>query len=161
MDDNKVKTLCSHLEQEINWVEALNALLVEERKLLETRQFNTLEDCASKKQDLSSKLEESAQKRMVLINKQDKTAAVSLKEFLNNCSEIEINQVTALNNKLSECLKLCRELNSVNGQVIANNLYVRQELVNALSGNKSNAASVYNAHGNLSSSNDGRHHEEA
>ena len=161
MNDNKINALCSHLEQEINWVAALNALLAEEKGLLETRQFKQLEDCASRKQDLSNKLEESAKQRLELIKKADQAIADSLKEFLKGCTEAEANQIDALNNKLAEGLTLCRELNTVNGQVIANNLYVRQEIVNALSGNKASAASVYNAHGNLTSSNENRHHEEA
>ncbi|EHL32090.1 flagella synthesis protein FlgN [Legionella drancourtii] len=161
MNDNKVNALCSHLEQEINWVASLNALLAEEKGLLETRQFKQLEDCASRKQDLSSKLEESAKQRLELINKADQTVADSLKEFLKGCTETEASQINTLNSKLAEVLTLCRKLNTVNGQVIANNLYVRQEIVNTLSGNKASAASVYNSHGNLTSSNENRHHEKA
>jgi flagella synthesis protein FlgN len=164
MTHDKIKALCDRLQQEISWVEALNALLAEEKTLLETRQFNQrLEDCASKKQDLSKKLEDSGKERMKLINKIDdnQSVEVCLKVFLKDCSETEVTQVKGLNSKLSELLIICRELNSVNGQVIANNLYVRQELVNALSGNKADAVSVYNSHGGLSSNNDKKHHREA
>jgi flagella synthesis protein FlgN len=161
MENNKIKALCNHLQQEITWVESLNALLAEEKTLLETRKFVQLEDCASRKQDLSRRLEDSAKERMVLMNKADQSAEACLKEFFKECTEVEVSLVTALNNKLAECLMHCRELNTVNGQVIANNLYVRQEIVNALSGNKTDAVSVYNSHGNLSSTNGKRHHEEA
>ncbi|WP_058534597.1 flagella synthesis protein FlgN [Legionella saoudiensis] len=164
MNNDKVKALCKHLEQEISWVESLNNLLAEEKGFLETRQFAQMEECASKKQDLSNKLEDSAKQRMELINSSNQAinAADALNAFLKECPEAEINQVKTLNNKLAHALTRCRELNAVNGQVIANNLYVRQELVNALSGNKPDAVKVYNAHGNLSSSNDtNRHHEEA
>ncbi|MDR3503558.1 MAG: flagellar protein FlgN [Legionella sp.] len=164
MNNDKVKALCKHLEQEISWVESLNDLLAEEKGLLETRQYAQMEECASKKQDLSNKLEDSAKQRMEIINSTNQAinAADALNAFLRECPEAEINLVKTLNSKLAHALTRCRELNTVNGQVIANNLYVRQELVNALSGNKPDAASVYNAHGNLSSSNDAnRHHEEA
>lgn len=164
MNNDKVKALCKHLEQEISWVESLNDLLAEEKGLLETRQYAQMEECASKKQDLSSKLEDSSKQRMEIINPTNQIldAANALNAFLSECPEPEINLVKTLNSKLAHALTRCRELNTVNGQVIANNLYVRQELVNALSGNKPDAVSVYNAHGNLSSSNDtNRHHEEA
>lgn len=161
MSNNKITTLCNHLEQEITWIEALNTLLADEKKLLETRQFQPLEDCANKKQDLSSKLEESAKERMTLINKTDQSAKTALEEFLEECTEAEVNQVNALNSKLADALTHCRELNTVNGQVIANNLYVRQEIVNALSGDKADAVSVYNSHGDLKSANDNRHHQKA
>lgn len=164
MSNDNVKALCKHLEQEISWVESLNDLLAEEKGLLETRQYAQMEECASKKQDLSNKLENSAKQRIAMINPTNQAidAANALNAFLRECPETEINLVKTLNNKLAHALTLCRDLNTVNGQVIANNLYVRQELVNALSGNKPDAASVYNAHGNLSSSNDtNRHHEEA
>lgn len=161
MNNDKVKTLCNHLEQEITWVTALNALLVEEQSILETRQFQRLEEFANTKHDLSNKLESSAQQRMELINKTDQAADVALKEFLKECSPELINQVADLNRKLAIHLDQCRELNAVNGQVIANNLYIRQEIVNALSENSADAISVYNSHGNLQSTSDQKHHEQA
>ena len=161
MNNDKVKTLCNHLEQEIAWVTALNALLVEEQSILETRQFQRLEEFANTKHDLSNKLENSAQQRMELINKRDQASDVALKEFLKECRPELINQVADLNRKLAIHLDQCRELNAVNGQVIANNLYIRQEIVNALSGNSADAISVYNSHGNLKSTNDQKHHEQA
>ncbi|MDR3443306.1 MAG: flagellar protein FlgN [Legionella sp.] len=162
MDNAKLNALCSHLEQEVTWVEALNALLLEEKTILETRQFPLLEELASKKQELSGKLEESASKRLALINDNiDQTAAAALKDFLKECSPSEAQRVTTLNSKLVDCLAICRELNTVNGQVIANNMYVRQEIINTLSGNKPDAVSVYNSHGDLSSSSENRHHEKA
>jgi flagella synthesis protein FlgN len=161
--NNNIKTLSSLLEQEINWIDALNILLVEEKEVLATRQFNQLEEFANKKQELSSQLEESAKQRMLLINptNANQSAHLALKEFLQNCSAEEVTQIDALNNKLVELLARCRELNTVNGQVIANNLYVRQEIVNTLTGNKADAVDVYTANGNIQSSNNARHHQEA
>jgi flagella synthesis protein FlgN len=159
--NNNIKTLTSHLEQEINWVEELNTLLSEEKIMLATRQFDALEALADKKQTLSNKLEESAKQRIDLISKANNNASLSLKEFLMNCPSEETNQINELNNKLAELLATCRELNNVNGQVITSNIHTRQQIVNALSGNKVDAVSVYTATGNLKSSSDNHHHQEA
>ncbi|MFT4059881.1 MAG: flagellar protein FlgN [Legionella sp.] len=157
MSNDKIKGLCDRLQEEIKWVESLNVLLAEEKTLLETRQFNQkLEDCASQKQDLAQKIENSAKVRMQIINKTDNNqhTSVRLNEFLEDYSPTESTQVTNLHKKLAEVLATCFELNSVNGQVIAHNRYIRQELVNALSGNKASAINIYNAHGTLSSDSD-------
>ena len=162
-NNNKIKTLASHLEQEIKWVEELNTLLAEEKILLATRQFDHLEELANKKQSLSTKLEESAKQRLELINNANNNLdhSLSLKEFLKESTTEETNLIYALNTKLAERLTTCRDLNTVNGQVIANNIHTRQQIVNALSGNKSDAASVYTAHGNMKTSTDTKHHQEA
>jgi len=161
--NNNAKGLVDHLEQEISWIDALNTLLSEEKLVLATRQFDKLEDLAEKKQKLTNELEKSAKLRAELIsdsssNQDPKTA---LNEFLKNTSAEEARQINLLNTKLAEKLTYCRELNTVNGQVIASNIYTRQEIVNALSGNKTEAASVYTANGDITSSSNTKHHEEA
>ncbi len=156
-NNNNAKALVAHLEQEINWIEELNLILGEEKNILTTCQFDQLEDMANKKQEISDKLEESAKQRLTLVNQ---TTAVD-KDFLKNFSTDEANQISELNIRLSEQLTICRELNTVNGQVIANNLHTRQEIVNALTGNKTDAVSVYTANGNITSKNDNSHHQEA
>lgn len=160
---NNVEAMISHLSQEISWIEALNTLLAEEKIMLETRQFEHLEELANKKQDLSSRLEISAKERLDLYG-QDKINTnpnAALQEFLKQCSPQEANEINKLNIKLVEQLGICRDLNTVNGQVIANNIHTRQQIVNVLSGNKSDATSVYTANGNLSSASDNTHHQEA
>lgn len=161
--DNKIKALISYLEQEIQWIKSLNSLLVDEKEVLVSREFNKLEEFANKKQELSNKLEESAQQRMQLINYTNPNQPINLvlMEFLKDCSVEETNQINQLNTRLAELLTLCRELNAVNGQIIANNLYVRQEIVNTLSGNQANATSVYTSSGNIKSTTDNKHHQEA
>ncbi|MCW8410026.1 flagellar protein FlgN [Legionella sp. PATHC035] len=161
--DNKISILSNHLEQEINWVESLNSLLAEEKEILSSRQFDRLEEFANKKQELSNKLEESAKQRMQLIhhNNPNEPMSPALSEFLKNCSADEAALINQLNSKLGEILSRCRELNAVNGQIITNNLYIRQEIVNTLSGNKGNAISVYTANGNIQSSQENTHHQEA
>lgn len=84
-----------------------------------------------------------------------------LTAFLKECTVEETNQINQLNTKLAELLTLCRELNAVNGQIIANNLYVRQEIVNTLSGNPANAISVYTSNGDIQSTKENTHHQEA
>jgi flagellar biosynthesis protein FlgN len=161
--NNNAEKLVGYLEQEISWIEALNALLAEERTILEASQFEQLEPLADKKQELSSKLEESARQRMELIQHSDTStsSAVSLSEFLKDCSNSEAIQINQLHEKLVINLANCRSLNTINGQVIASNLHTRQQIVNALSGNNTEAVSVYTANGNLKSSNDNSHHQEA
>jgi flagella synthesis protein FlgN len=161
--NNNLKKLVSHLEQEINWIEQLNNLLAEEKIMLATRQFGQLEGLAEKKQTLSTNIEESAKERMDLINNFNKNIdpALSLKEFLKDCTTEESKQIDKLNTKLVGKLTMCRELNTVNGQVIANNIHTRQQIVNALSGNRTDAVSVYNANGNIKSAADNNHHQEA
>ncbi len=159
--NNNIKTLVSYLEQEINWIEELNILLSEEKMVLSNRQFDTLEELANKKQMLSDKIEESAKQRVDLISNSNNNASLSLKEFLINCSSEETDHLNKLNNKLAELLTTCRDLNNVNGQVIVTNIQTRQQIVNALSGNTVDAVSVYTATGNLKSSPDNHHHQEA
>ncbi|KTC89697.1 flagellar protein FlgN [Fluoribacter dumoffii] len=160
--DNKISILSRHLEQEINWIESLNCLLAEEKEILSSRQFNKLEEFANKKQDLSNKLEESAKQRIQLINpNSNQPMNQALTEFLKDCSAGEAAQINQLNTKLAENLTRCRELNSINGQIIANNLYVRQEIVNTLSGNRENAIGVYTSNGNIESTPETTHHQEA
>ncbi|KTD70437.1 MULTISPECIES: flagella synthesis protein FlgN [Legionella] len=161
--DNKIGMLGNHLEQEINWIESLNSLLVEEKEVLSSRQFNRLEEFANKKQELSNKLEESAKQRMQLINHNNPAQSMNLalSEFLKDCSVDEATLINQLNTKLAETLTRCRELNAVNGQIITSNLYIRQEIVNTLSGNKTDAISVYTSTGNIKSSQDNTHHQEA
>ncbi|HAT7072108.1 TPA: flagellar protein FlgN [Legionella pneumophila] len=163
-NNSKAKTLITQLEQEINWVEELNTLLSEEKEILSTSQFNQLETLAEKKQELSTKLEASAKQRVDLIkesNPVDKPHGLLLSDFLKNCATEDGIQINHLNNTLAEKLNLCRELNTINGQVIANNMYTRQQIVNALSGNKSDAVSVYTSNGNLETPSESSHHEEA
>lgn len=162
-NNNNAKTLVGYLEQEINWIEALNALLAEERTILETSQFEQLAPLADKKQELSSKLEESAKQRMELIHHSDTSpsSAVSLSEFLQGCTYAEAVEINQLHEKLVINLATCRDLNTINGQVISSNLHTRQQIVNVLSGNNTEAVSVYTANGNLKSSNDNNHHQEA
>lgn len=156
-NNNNAKALVSHLEQEINWIEALNLILSEEKTTLASRQFDQLEELANKKQELSNKLEESAKQRLTIVNH----SVTGEKEFLKNFSTEEAKQISRLNIKLAEKLTYCRELNTVNGQVIANNIHTRQEIVNALSGNKADAVNVYTSNGTITSKNDNNHHQEA
>lgn len=147
--------LAAHIEQEINLVKALNQLLTEEKTLLATRQYNQLEPLANKKQDLSDTLEDCAQKRTQLMG------SASLKDYLNQCGAAEAKQLNALSQELADVLTQCRELNTVNGQVIISSIHIRQELVSMMSGSKSDAANIYSANGTMQSESRNSHHQEA
>lgn len=156
---NNAPELMKHLEQEISWIEELNIILAQEKTILETRQFELLDELANLKQEISNKLEGSAQARLDLV--QDTLDGSISADFLKNFSEKEAKQINELNSLLAEKLTTCRELNTVNGQVIANNLYTRQEIVNALSGNNTEAVNVYTSTGSVSVTSDSSHHQEA
>lgn len=163
MNNNNAKTLIHHLEQEINWIEALNLLLSEERDVLSESQFDQLEPLADKKQALSTLLEESAKHRSELLAEINKSASPSesLHSFLKNCTTEEANRINKLNELLVERLSTCRELNAINGQIITSNIHTRQQIVSILSGNNADSISVYTATGNLKSSSDTNHHQKA
>lgn len=162
-NNNDVQVLADHLKQEIEWINELNDTLLEEKEVLSTRQFNKLENLADRKQSLSNKLETSSQERLKLIgDPETKSPSTFLQQFLKECSQQQTDLINNLNKELSDVLIKCRELNTVNGQVIATNLYNGEEIVNILSGSKGKDVSVYTATGNIKSSKKGDgHHREA
>lgn len=165
MDKNNLaQAFIQCLEQEITWIKELNGLLSEEKDALATRKFEQLEQLADKKQILSQKLEESSKERvMVLAAPQGEQLSTYLQDFLKKCAKSETDTINKLNIELAEQLILCRELNTVNGQVIATNINSRQEVVKILSGNQTGDVKVYTATGDLSSSSgaDSTHHQKA
>lgn len=160
---NEIKELASHLAKEINWVEQLNDLLSEEKNILTTRQFSQLDELAVKKQALSNQLEDSSKQRKALIENasSNNPQVTSFNELLQTSTTIEFNQINELSIKLAQALTHCRELNTINGQVIASNIYNRQEIINIISGNQTEVGSIYTANGSMSSSNKTNHHQEA
>jgi flagella synthesis protein FlgN len=163
-NNNDVQVLANHLKQEIEWIKELNDTLAIEKQVLATRQFDKLEALADTKQKLSNNLEISSKDRMKLIgDPETQSPSAFLQQFLKECSPQETSLINKLNKELSEELMKCRELNTVNGQVIATNIHTREEIVNILSGNKGKDVSVYTATGNIKSTKkgDGGHHREA
>lgn len=165
MDNNKdVDILAHHIKQEIEWIKELNKTLLEEKNVLATRQFDKLEDLANKKQELSIKLEESSNERMKLIgDPETQSPSTFLQQFLKQCSPADSTLINKLNTELSSELTRCRELNTVNGQVIATNIHNRQEIVNILSGNKGKDVNLYTSTGDIkpSTPDKGGHHQKA
>jgi flagellar biosynthesis protein FlgN len=162
--NNDVYILAKYLKQELAWIKELNTTLEEEKHALTKREFTKLEDLANKKQELSNKLENSSKDRMSLIgDPQTQSPSAFLNEFLKQCSANDANLINTLNHELAEQLVLCRDLNTVNGQVIATNIHTSQEVVNILSGNKVKDVSVYTATGDIKSSTkgEGGHHQKA
>lgn len=157
---NNITELAKYLEQEISWIDELNTLLNQEKNMLTTCQFTQLEELANQKQEISNQLENSAKQRLELI-KGTTNQNQSIKDFLKQCNTEEALHIHHLNNTLKDKLIVCRELNTVNGQVIANNIHTRQEIVNTLSGNHINSVSVYTSTGDMKTSNDTNHHQEA
>lgn len=152
-NNNDVQVLAKHLKQEIEWIKELNDTLITEKQVLSTRQFDKLEELADKKQLLSTNLEASSKDRLKLIgDPETQSPSAFLKTFLKECSAEDSELISNLNKELSDELSKCRELNTVNGQVIATNIHTREEIVNILSGsNKAKDVSVYTSTGNIKS----------
>lgn len=161
---NNFEQLCQHLIQEMNWIDELNALLIQEKEAMMANQFDALEPLSEKKEVLSSLLEQSAQNRIALVNSGSTLSNNpndSLKQFLEQCSTEEALKLQKLNKDLAERLVKCRELNAVNGQIITYNLNSRKELLNIMSGKTGSASELYTATGQMDDAHLTRHHEKA
>lgn len=162
MTISNAATVINHLNQEIQWVDALNALLIQEKECLVAREFASLEVIAENKTELSTQLEKSAEERVALMSVSYPTFNPKelLQAFLMQCTAEEARMIKDCSVVLAEKLTTCRELNIVNGQVIASNLYVRQEMMNVLSGKTNNAGHVYTASGSMQGSPQKGHYEQ-
>lgn len=144
-------SLISHLEQEIQWMQAINLLLSQEQELLASRQFHILEGILSEKVHLSSQLEESATARIALMDGNNTDPQKALTSFLEKCSAQDAETIRNRNATLADMLIVCRDLNMVNGQVISTCLRNSQIIVNTLTGRSEDALNVYTATGNVQS----------
>jgi flagella synthesis protein FlgN len=145
------KQFIHHLELEIQLIQELNKLLASEKEALSSRTFNELEALSLKKQELSEQLEESGKLKMTLLEDASTLKANEyLQKILLGASAKEQETIGKLNKVFSELLTICRDSNTVNGQVIATNIYTHQEIVDLLTGNKKkDPASVYTASGEI------------
>lgn len=128
------KELCQLLRQEVQLVEALNAVLLQEQAALTHRQFEQLAKYSEKKQELSEKLEASAQMRVSLCSATNDPQSYKqgLSLLLKQCTDAQAQEIHLLNEQLAQKLLDCRSYNQVNGQVISANLNSRQEILHAL-----------------------------
>jgi flagella synthesis protein FlgN len=135
---------------------------VQERELLVTSQFHALEAISLEKTTLSDQLEQSAKERISLMNPANRQGDPKqfLQEFLNGCSKDEAEQINSHTKILAEKVALCRDLNSVNGQVISTNLHTREVFVNTITGNIADSLNIYTATGNVKSSSGKAHCQE-
>ncbi len=103
--------------------------------MLSERKFDSLDQLADKKMELSDLLDKSSKQRVSLLKIDiNKPASQALKEFVANCSEEDTKRIIKLNKELAETLNTCRERNSINGQVITNNYQATKTTVTILSG---------------------------
>ncbi|KTC75601.1 flagellar biosynthesis/type III secretory pathway chaperone [Legionella birminghamensis] len=152
------------LKNEINLLSNLCEVLVQEKDILLTRQFENLEKLANQKESLSEQLETSSKQRLNLLTSHlsGENPKQSLEIFLKTCSAEEAAQIKQFNEELANHLNHCRELNTVNGQVIVANMNTRQELVQILHGqNPAEAVNTYTSSGDLHSKPGSNHHEQA
>ncbi|RAP36389.1 hypothetical protein B1207_09640 [Legionella quinlivanii] len=164
MTSPQASTLVSLLANEIHLLNNLCNVLAQEKEILLNRQFENLESLANQKQELSEQLEASGKQRSELLTSSSNSSEHknALEIFLNGCSAEEAGQIKRLNEELANKLIHCRELNTVNGQVIVTNLNIRQELVQILHGqHPAEAVNTYTSTGDLNSKAGSNHHEKA
>ncbi|WP_367607140.1 flagellar export chaperone FlgN [Legionella sp. W05-934-2] len=138
MTQDICQSIIVYLQQEIEWVSALNDLLLKEKEILEQNQFDQLNTVAEAKKTLSENLEKSSRQRVILMqlnpnNPQQHKAA--LDTFLQSLPSGQADSIRQLNEKLAHQLQICRERNSINGQVIATNLTTRKAIFDDLTSN--------------------------
>ncbi|QRN03651.1 flagellar protein FlgN [Legionella sp. MW5194] len=156
--------LSALLEQEITHLDALISLLLREKDILVNRKFDELEEISNQKQALCAQLEESARQRIQVIGAQANASdyKTALGIYLKQLSQNEASTIESLNKTLADKLTLCREYNTINGQVITTNIITRQEMIGALTGQSMTAApNVYTASGNVKPGSDSGHHQKA
>lgn len=149
------QSVINYLQQEIDWVKALNDVLLKEKEILETNQLEQLTSIAETKQTLSENLEKSSRQRVALLQinpdnpEQHKSA---LEAFLNSLQTEQANVIRNLNETLAQQLHTCRERNNINGQVIATNVITRKAVIDSITseavGLDDNQA-TYNAKGDV------------
>jgi len=164
MTSNKADQLIQCFQIEISLLQSLIEILQKEKDLLTNRSFADLESIAQQKEELSSQLESHTKERLHILNIEStpKAARTQLQAFLQECSEMERTQIQQLNEQLTELLNLCREQNTVNGQVITANIHLRKDIIDSLSGKQSQSATNrYTATGNLDSNGESTRHQEA
>lgn len=162
MDRNHiVDTYIDLLEQELGWLVELNSTLAKEHETLTQSNYKELEHLSDAKNKLSELLEASTQKRMDILTTH--TGSQNIAEFLKSQGSTDKNQaIEKINNRLAEQLKLCQEQNLVNGQIISNNLYMRQEILSLLGNNQSQPTITYASNGSVDNKNSGfTQHQEA
>jgi flagella synthesis protein FlgN len=133
MNTNNFKQI---LESDLEFTNSLIQLLEQEKQILTDREIDNLPPLIEKKQHVMEQMEENFQKRIAFL--QDTVGKGSyveqLNTFLNELSPQENQQFTDLNQKLEEGIGRCRDLNQINGQVIAVNMHNREQLLNLIQG---------------------------
>ncbi len=164
MTQNKATQLIQCFQMEISLLQALIEVLQKEKELLTNRNYSDLESIAQQKEELSSQLESHTKERLHLLNIESTPEAsrTQLQTFLLQCSDSEKAQIQQLNEQLTELLMICREQNTVNGQVISANIHLRKDILDSLSGKQSqNTTNRYTSTGNLDTNGESTRHQEA
>ena len=154
MTTDVCQTVVASLQQEVEWVKALNDVLLKEKEALEHNQFEQLTTFAETKKTLSENLEKSTKNRLehMQIDPNNPTAhKEAFQKFLHSLPQEQASTIQQLNAALSEQLKLCGERNTVNGQVIATNFVARKALVENLTSNadKDENQATYDSQGDV------------
>lgn len=164
MSDFQESELAILIQQEIQCINALIDVLNEERNVLAGREFEALEPLSEQKEQLAQQMEQSAARRLELMNLQafNNDPRAALQNYLLSCTEQQAQQIRQLNEELAARLIECNNLNIVNGQIIAAGMNHRQELISALTGQMPpEFSTVYNSMGGINTSSESVRHQEA
>jgi flagella synthesis protein FlgN len=137
------------IESDLADVESLIALLEREKAILSERQFEELPTLVEQKQSKMKCLEENFKRRVdYLTNSHDgDTYLECLNSYINTLAPEQREPIIQLNQQLEQALAKCRDLNTINGQVISVNLNNHAQLMNIIQGKPTQA--TYDAKGNI------------
>lgn len=148
--ETKAQQLINCMHHEIELLAQLNRHLLDEKQALVKRDFSALEQFASQKETISEQLSQAATKRVELMGSGGTTEdSNAMQLFLKTCTPQEIAQINPLKTQLADQIKICRDQNLVNGQVIVSNMNTRKEIIGALQGKDLRNTGTYTAKGEI------------
>lgn len=156
------KGIAYFLQQEIVLVEALNKLIAEERQVLIEKNYEALSDIADRKEDIAQKLNALTKARIVHVCNDDSPERYqeALPAYLAKLDEKARQDIHNLNTALGEKLVTCKTGNAVNGQVVAANIQIRENLLETIGATHGQGV-TYGEQGQVDRLRDPSHHHEA
>jgi flagella synthesis protein FlgN len=138
------------LNRDLHAAQRLQALLSEERELLQTRNHEALAALISEKNEHLALLEGHAKERAALLQAlQVDDNAASWQEFL--ASDDALRELIPLWQQLQSEVSQCNELNNLNGKLVARSQQTLKRLLDLVRG-KTQSAGLYDSSGSATNS---------
>lgn len=138
------------LNRDLHAAQRLQALLTEERELLQARNHEALAALISEKNDHLTLLEGHAKERTALLQAlQIDDNAASWQDFL--ASDDNLRELIPLWQQLQSEVSQCNELNNLNGKLVARSQQTLKRLLDLVRG-KTQSAGLYDASGSATNS---------